>query len=418
MAVRAEGDAPRFLRATAGVMIGVVLLGGLQLARFAAAWVPARPTPQAPGRFAAVLAGADRAAAQRGWPCSATSASCSATAGGASSCTASRAAAGSPWASRSGRPTSAWSFCGAFASGATAWAAGTVFYETGPGSCPTWSSWASPSSSSASRRLCRCRFQPDGPRAPACASPVVGPSATAPVRASSSPGTSGQCCPSSGGVRRLAREQDGQGEGLLPRPLRSRLSAPFPDGAGRTRRRARGVRQSVAHARPQRALGRSHALSRRCHPRRDGLPVRGADALGQGGRLPALRSWHVAAVRAAEPGPVAHWTRAGALVFQYGEQFYNFEGLRRYKDKFRPLWKPRYLAAPGGLVLAAVLADVTTLVERESAASCACEAAGTFLGTPLGIPGRRTTFRVKCLSGESLWVLAAPGTGSSSCWSS
>lgn len=56
------------------------------------------------------------------------------------------------------------------------------------------------------------------------------------------------------------------------------------------------------------------------------------------------------------------WVRAGALVFQYGEQFYNFEGLRRYKEKFRPVWEPRYLATPGGLAAAAVLTDVTALV--------------------------------------------------------
>jgi phosphatidylglycerol lysyltransferase len=56
------------------------------------------------------------------------------------------------------------------------------------------------------------------------------------------------------------------------------------------------------------------------------------------------------------------WVRASALVFQYGEQFYNFEGLRKYKDKFRPVWEPRYLAAPGGLTLAAILADVTALI--------------------------------------------------------
>jgi phosphatidylglycerol lysyltransferase len=56
------------------------------------------------------------------------------------------------------------------------------------------------------------------------------------------------------------------------------------------------------------------------------------------------------------------WTRAGALLFTHGEKFYNFEGLRRYKDKFKPVWEPRYLAAPGGLALAQALADVTLLV--------------------------------------------------------
>ncbi|HEX6015099.1 MAG TPA: bifunctional lysylphosphatidylglycerol flippase/synthetase MprF [Geminicoccaceae bacterium] len=56
------------------------------------------------------------------------------------------------------------------------------------------------------------------------------------------------------------------------------------------------------------------------------------------------------------------WTRAGALLFEHGERFYGFEGLRRYKQKFRPVWEPRYLAAPGGLSLPAVLADVALLV--------------------------------------------------------
>jgi phosphatidylglycerol lysyltransferase len=56
------------------------------------------------------------------------------------------------------------------------------------------------------------------------------------------------------------------------------------------------------------------------------------------------------------------WHKIGRLVYRYGEHFYNFEGLRQYKEKFLPQWRPRYLAAPGGLALPSVLLDVTTLI--------------------------------------------------------
>jgi phosphatidylglycerol lysyltransferase len=56
------------------------------------------------------------------------------------------------------------------------------------------------------------------------------------------------------------------------------------------------------------------------------------------------------------------WHRLASLLYRYGENFYNFEGLRRYKEKFDPVWAPRYLAAPGGLALPRVLVDVTTLI--------------------------------------------------------
>ncbi|MEO8225370.1 MAG: bifunctional lysylphosphatidylglycerol flippase/synthetase MprF, partial [Gammaproteobacteria bacterium] len=56
------------------------------------------------------------------------------------------------------------------------------------------------------------------------------------------------------------------------------------------------------------------------------------------------------------------WHRVGNLVFRYGEHFYNFSGLRRYKAKFLPEWQPRYLASPGGLALPRVLLDVATLI--------------------------------------------------------
>ncbi len=56
------------------------------------------------------------------------------------------------------------------------------------------------------------------------------------------------------------------------------------------------------------------------------------------------------------------WNRFGAFLGQYGEAIYRFQGLRRYKEKFDPLWRPRYLASPSGLALPRVLADVTRLV--------------------------------------------------------
>jgi phosphatidylglycerol lysyltransferase len=56
------------------------------------------------------------------------------------------------------------------------------------------------------------------------------------------------------------------------------------------------------------------------------------------------------------------WHRLGSLVFRHGEHFYNFQGLRQYKEKFDPVWEPRYLASPGGLALPRVLANVASLI--------------------------------------------------------
>jgi phosphatidylglycerol lysyltransferase len=56
------------------------------------------------------------------------------------------------------------------------------------------------------------------------------------------------------------------------------------------------------------------------------------------------------------------WTRLGRLLFRFGDHFYNFRGLRAFKEKFRPVWEPRYLASPGGLALPFVLTDIATLI--------------------------------------------------------
>jgi phosphatidylglycerol lysyltransferase len=56
------------------------------------------------------------------------------------------------------------------------------------------------------------------------------------------------------------------------------------------------------------------------------------------------------------------WSRLGALAFRHGEHFYNFRGLRQYKEQFAPVWEPRFLAVPGGLALPRVLSNLATLI--------------------------------------------------------
>jgi phosphatidylglycerol lysyltransferase len=56
------------------------------------------------------------------------------------------------------------------------------------------------------------------------------------------------------------------------------------------------------------------------------------------------------------------WSRVGALVYRHGEHFYNFRGLRLYKEKFDPVWEPRYLASPGGIALPRILANIASLI--------------------------------------------------------
>ena len=64
-----------------------------------------------------------------------------------------------------------------------------------------------------------------------------------------------------------------------------------------------------------------------------------------------------------QDSPVAPlWNRLGAFVYEHGEAVYNFQGLRAYKEKFSPVWEPRYLAYPGGLRLPRIMADVSALI--------------------------------------------------------
>ena len=54
-------------------------------------------------------------------------------------------------------------------------------------------------------------------------------------------------------------------------------------------------------------------------------------------------------------------SRVGRLLFERGEELYNFRGVRRYKDKYDPVWQPRYIAAPHKWSIPLLLADIGLL---------------------------------------------------------
>jgi phosphatidylglycerol lysyltransferase len=65
-------------------------------------------------------------------------------------------------------------------------------------------------------------------------------------------------------------------------------------------------------------------------------------------------------IAARDTGPL--WNRLSSLAYRHGERLYNFQGLRRYKEKFAPEWRAVYLASPGGLALPLILTNIATLI--------------------------------------------------------
>jgi phosphatidylglycerol lysyltransferase len=89
--------------------------------------------------------------------------------------------------------------------------------------------------------------------------------------------------------------------------------------------------------------------------------------LMQWGRLQGYKTFHLgmAPLAGLQEHPLAPtWHKAGHLLFSHGEELYGFAGLRAYKDKFRPVWQPSYVAAPGGLSLPLVIFDLAMLISR------------------------------------------------------
>ena len=56
------------------------------------------------------------------------------------------------------------------------------------------------------------------------------------------------------------------------------------------------------------------------------------------------------------------WNRFGRLIYRHGGAFYNFEGLRAFKQKFQPEWRPRYLALPPNVSPMLAMGDAALLI--------------------------------------------------------
>ena len=54
--------------------------------------------------------------------------------------------------------------------------------------------------------------------------------------------------------------------------------------------------------------------------------------------------------------------RLAGLAYEYGNRFYNYKGLRSYKEKFQPAWRGSYLAFPYQMSPRLLLVDIAALI--------------------------------------------------------
>jgi phosphatidylglycerol lysyltransferase len=70
------------------------------------------------------------------------------------------------------------------------------------------------------------------------------------------------------------------------------------------------------------------------------------------------------------PAPLrTRWSRLAAFLWRHGDRFYSFQGLRAFKNKFNPVWEPRYFVSSGALGPFVALADAVALIGASSARS-------------------------------------------------
>ena len=62
------------------------------------------------------------------------------------------------------------------------------------------------------------------------------------------------------------------------------------------------------------------------------------------------------------------WERMGNFIYQHGEHFYNFKGLRQYKEKFQPEWQKRYIIYKDRAALPLLASQLVRLISKKHAA--------------------------------------------------
>ncbi len=56
------------------------------------------------------------------------------------------------------------------------------------------------------------------------------------------------------------------------------------------------------------------------------------------------------------------WNQLGTAIYGHGERFYNFQGVRDFKDWFHPVWEPKYLVSPSGAARPVIIANIASLI--------------------------------------------------------
>lgn len=59
------------------------------------------------------------------------------------------------------------------------------------------------------------------------------------------------------------------------------------------------------------------------------------------------------------------WNQIAVTMRGYGERFYNFQGIREFKQWFHPVWEPRFLVSAGGTKRPVILANIAALISGD-----------------------------------------------------